>query len=117
MLEPHLQKLGFSIVQPELLPVVEQAKLFSAAECIVAPHGAGLANLVFAPPGAHLVELFHPNATAVFYRELAVVCGLRYTRLSGRPSGSPKTAGFTIDVRELLDLVQGRSSSGAVNMP
>ncbi|MCX6915224.1 MAG: glycosyltransferase family 61 protein, partial [Verrucomicrobia bacterium] len=81
MLEPQLQKLGFAIAQPERLAVVEQARLFSAAECIVAPHGAGLANLVFAPPGAHLVELFHPDATATFYRELAQVCGLRYTRL------------------------------------
>jgi len=103
--EPHLKKLGFSIVQPERLGLAEQARLFSAAECIVAPHGAGLANLVFAPPGAHLVELFHPNATAVFYRELAMVCGLRYTRLSGHPSGSPKTADFTIDLQQLLDLV------------
>ena len=67
--------------------------------------GAGLTNIVFAPPGAQLVELFHPDATAVFYRELAGVCGLRYTRLTGRPSGSPKTADFTIDLGELLDLV------------
>ncbi len=105
MLEPQLQKLGFAIAQPELLAVVEQAKLFSAAECIVAPHGAGLTNIVFAPAGAHLVELFHPNATAVFYRELARVCGLRYTRLTGSPSGSPKTADFTIDLQQLLHLL------------
>jgi capsular polysaccharide biosynthesis protein len=105
LLEPHLKKLGFSIVQPEHLPIVDQAKLFSAAQCIVAPHGAGLTNIVFAPSGAHLVELFHPGAKATFYRELAHVCGLRYTRLSGSPSGSPKTADFTIDLQQLLDLV------------
>jgi capsular polysaccharide biosynthesis protein len=104
-LEPHLKKLGFSIVQPERLGLVEQVKLFSAAECIVAPHGAGLTNIVFAPPGAHLVELFHPDAKAVCYQELAGLCGLRYSRLTGQRSGSPKTADFTIDVQELLDLV------------
>jgi len=106
VVEPHLKKLGFSIVQPERLGLVEQAKLFSAAECIVAPHGAGLANMVFAPPRAHLVELCHPDAEASTYRELAPVCGLRYSRLTGHPSGSPKTADFTIAVPELLELVQ-----------
>ena len=101
IVEPHLKKLGFATVQPERLGLVEQAKLFSAAECIVAPHGAGLANIVFAPTGAHLVELFHPDAKAVCYQELAQVCGLRYSRLTGHPGGSPKAADFTIDVRVL----------------
>eukprot|EP00808_Paulinella_micropora_P019218 g10815.t1 len=35
----------------------EQAKLFSRAKVIVASHGAGLANLVFAHPAAHVVLL------------------------------------------------------------
>ena len=104
-LEPRLKEMGFSIVQPERLGLVEQAKLFSAADCIVAPHGAGLTNVVFAPPGAHLVELFHPNAAAVCYQELALLGGLRYWRLTGQPSGSPRMADFIIDVRELLDLI------------
>jgi capsular polysaccharide biosynthesis protein len=111
VVEPHLKKLGFSIVQPERLGLLEQVKLFSAAECIVAPHGAGLANIVFAPPGAHLVELFHPDAKAVCYQELAQVCGLRYSRLTGHPGGSPKAADFTIDVPELLKLVQAGGAS------
>jgi capsular polysaccharide biosynthesis protein len=105
LVEPPLKKLGFAMVQPERLRLEAQAKLFSAAECIVAPHGAGLANMVFAPRGAHLVELCHPDAEASTYRELAPVCGFRYSRLTGHPSGSPKTADFTIDVQELLDLV------------
>ena len=108
--EPHLKKLGFAIVQPERLGLVEQVKLFSAAKCIVAPHGAGLTNIVFAPPGAHLVELCHPDAEASTYRELVPVCGLRYSRLNGRPNGSPKTADFTIAVPELLKALQATTS-------
>lgn len=35
----------------------EQIQLFQEAEVIVGPHGAGLANVVFTPPGATVIEL------------------------------------------------------------
>ena len=34
---------------------------FAAAEVVVAPHGAGLVNLTFAPPGVRVLELFAPR--------------------------------------------------------
>jgi capsular polysaccharide biosynthesis protein len=106
VVESHLKKLGFHRVQPERLGLADQAKVFSAAQCIVAPHGAGLTNMVFAPPGAHLVELCHPDAEASTYRELAPVCGFRYSRLNGHPSGAPETADFTIVLPDLLEMLQ-----------
>ena len=35
----------------------EQVKTFRAAKLVVAPHGAAITNLLFAPPGGTLVEL------------------------------------------------------------
>ena len=55
--ESSLAKLGFRIVTLAGMPVREQISLFSKARCIVSPHGAGLTNLMFAPPGASVVEI------------------------------------------------------------
>lgn len=57
--ERALVSRGFLAIHPEMLPVAVQANLFSAAGMIVAPHGAGLTNIVFSRPGTRLVELFH----------------------------------------------------------
>lgn len=49
---------GFETVMLEDLDPAHQIALFGEAATIVAPHGAGLANLAFCPPGARVVELF-----------------------------------------------------------
>jgi capsular polysaccharide biosynthesis protein len=43
----ELTKIGFEIFSLEGLSIVDQAKLFSMAKIVVAPHGAGLTNLDF----------------------------------------------------------------------
>jgi capsular polysaccharide biosynthesis protein len=53
MLEPY----GFEFPLLENMSVVDQAKLFASAELIVAPHGAGLTNIVFCNPRAKIIEL------------------------------------------------------------
>ncbi len=58
---PLLEKEGFVRVDPGRLTVQEQIDLFAGAEVVVAPHGAGLANLVFCSPGVKVLELFAPN--------------------------------------------------------
>ena len=59
--EEHLEALleanGFTVLHLERLDWVEQIRAFRGARVVVGPHGAGLANLVFTPPGATLVEL------------------------------------------------------------
>jgi hypothetical protein len=59
-----LNELGFETVCLSDLPISEQASLFRHAKFIVAPHGAGLANLIFARGQANLIELLpedYPN--------------------------------------------------------
>lgn len=53
----RLEGLGFRPVALERLSFTEQAALFSAAEMVVAPHGAGLAHVMFAPPGVKVLEI------------------------------------------------------------
>ncbi len=55
-LHPILRSFGYDIVCLERLPLLTQINLFGNARCIVAPHGGGLANLVFATRHALLFE-------------------------------------------------------------
>jgi capsular polysaccharide biosynthesis protein len=52
-----LAPLGFERVVPGEMSVAEQVATFSGARVIVAAHGAGLTNMLFAPPGAAIIEL------------------------------------------------------------
>ncbi len=56
-----LQPYGFEVVVAEDLSFRDQVELFSGSELIVAPHGAGLANLSFARAAKLLVEIFSPG--------------------------------------------------------
>lgn len=73
MLEP----LGFVRYNLEDLTVLEQVHLFHQAEVIVAPHGAGLVNLVFAQPNALIVELFQEHEDDSFWY-LSQIVGLNH---------------------------------------
>lgn len=77
----ELSARGFAKIILEELPWPEQIAALRAARVIVAPHGAGLANLVFCTPGTRVVELvgrdyFNP----VFWR-LSALAGLDYQAL------------------------------------
>ncbi len=53
-----LHAFGYRRVFLEDLAQPEVIHLFGSAQCIVAPHGAGLANLIFANPGTKVIEMF-----------------------------------------------------------
>jgi capsular polysaccharide biosynthesis protein len=76
-----LAALGFESVLTERLSVHEQVEMFSQASVLVAPHGAGLANMVFARPGLTVLEI-QPEGQdfsgAALYRFLAAACGHSY---------------------------------------
>ncbi len=99
---------GFLPVRLETLTMGEQARLFQEAEIVVAPHGAGLANMVFAPPGLRIVELLPDGAINWCYRHLAAASGHRYDCVIGRsapashPGASRLRAGWTIAATHVL---------------
>jgi hypothetical protein len=55
--EDALSKYGFNTITLSGMPVAEQIRRFSRARVIVAPHGSALANLIFAPSRAVVVEI------------------------------------------------------------
>ncbi|MGJ9412766.1 glycosyltransferase family 61 protein [Aeromicrobium sp. CF4.19] len=58
---PQLERMGFTRFDPGAVTVQEQIDHFAAAEVVVGVHGAGLANLNFAPEGVRVLELFAPR--------------------------------------------------------
>jgi hypothetical protein len=67
---PKLERVGFERVRTEELPFREQVRLMQETAVLFAPHGAGLTNMMFCPPGTHVVEIAdlgfpNPNFYAV----------------------------------------------------
>ena len=73
----------------------EQVRRFGEAEIIVATHGAGLTNLLFARPGATVLELFPENCVKSGYLWLATRMGLNYRGLLGEPGQSKHAYSIT----------------------
>jgi capsular polysaccharide biosynthesis protein len=82
----RLGEYGVEPITPDERTVAEQAALFSAADLVVSPHGAALANLAFCRPGATVLEIHSPAWQPSFwnmYGELAVTAGLRHETVGG----------------------------------
>jgi hypothetical protein len=56
-----LGRHGFRVVALEGMSLAEQVGLFAGARMVVAPHGAGLANLAYMPGGGSLLEILPAN--------------------------------------------------------
>jgi capsular polysaccharide biosynthesis protein len=75
--------IGFIPVWLEEHDFATQIALFANAEFIVAPHGAGLTNLVWCQPGAKVLEIFSPNYVNICYWTMANHVGVEYHYLIG----------------------------------
>ena len=103
-----LESRGFAKILTENLGWSDQIALFREAKVIVAPHGAGLANLVFCRPGTRVVELFGRTYVNGCYWRLSDVKGLDYRPVVTAGSGP---LGFEISANR-NDLVADISAVG-----
>lgn len=87
--EAHLRARGFETVVLEALSVREQVAAFADAAVVVAPHGAGIANLVFLPDGAAVVELAPRSVLHPIAWVLSKAAGCRYGAVFSADSGAP----------------------------
>jgi capsular polysaccharide biosynthesis protein len=74
----NLQSKGFNKWMLEELSWEEQINLFRNARVIVAPHGAGLANLVFCRAGTKVIEFFNRSYLHWCFWQLASINNLDY---------------------------------------
>jgi hypothetical protein len=65
---PILERAGFELVELERLTFREQVDLLARAGAVAGPHGAGMTDLLFAPRGIRVLEIFPPEfVNPVFY--------------------------------------------------
>lgn len=76
---------GFRVVFPEDYTVTQQAEIFAKARVVAAPHGAGLANIIFCQPGTKVIEYFGDHI-APCYWAICNLSGLQYTAVDCRES-------------------------------
>ncbi len=107
-----LDKLGFKSVTLASMTVSEQISLFAGVDVIVAPHGAGLSNIVFCKPGTKIIELFSPKYVKPYYWCISNHIPLDYYLSIGKvdkriePCSSPEYMdNFSIDIENLSEVL------------
>lgn len=78
-----LKRFNFEVVYLEELSIAEQISVFKNASVIVAPHGAGLSNVIFCE-NASVIEIFNPNYGTAGFRLLAQLVGSEYQHIMGK---------------------------------
>ncbi|MBF0335734.1 MAG: glycosyltransferase family 61 protein [Alphaproteobacteria bacterium] len=77
---------GFERVASAGLTLDEQIALFSRAEAVVAPYGAGMVNSLFMRPGGLVVDIMSASYLNPGIWTLCDAAGLRYQPVIGPPA-------------------------------
>lgn len=109
-LSPLLAARGFEAVAPGRLPLADQAALFAGAEAILGAHGAGLTNILFAPKGARVIEIFPADKVKNTYFLLAKSAGLSYRGVIG--SKGSRREWFSVAARQVEQALESLSPIG-----
>lgn len=76
-----LESKGFKKYNLSNMSFTNQVTLFSEAKIVVGVHGAGLANLVFAPKGTIVFELFSNKYQPNIFESISILGDLNYNKI------------------------------------
>jgi capsular polysaccharide biosynthesis protein len=105
----EIQNAGFEMIDPGAMAFADQVRTFAQARVILAPHGAGLTNALWAPPGAIVAEFMPDGLNDVGYRFLAPMSGHQHVVLFCKafPHGlGLPYADIEVDVQDLKDVIK-----------
>lgn len=102
-LEDRLRAEGFHVIHPETVPWPEQVALFRSAAVVVAPHGAGLSNLVFSQPGTKVVELTNGRHYNRCFEWICHVRGHAYAPIGADDGRYPTTTQLVSAIVQAID--------------
>lgn len=103
-LSAALEQRGFVRFDPGQFSVRDQIDHFAAAEVVVAPHGAGLTNLIFAPEGVRVLEMFSPRyLNPTFWGVVDNIPDSHYRYVVGRGS-APRPGRPQVGVQSDIDV-------------
>jgi capsular polysaccharide biosynthesis protein len=101
-IERYLAARGYETIYPEDLAPADQIRLFREAEAIVAIHGAGLAPLLYVPPGGRLrqlVEILPVGHMSDAFRVIADQVGVRWIGVRGKIKPQYVAPAYRLDAR------------------
>lgn len=105
MIEQQLVAYGFTIIEPEKLSFIEQAKLFSGAKVIIGATGAAMANAIFCQPGTQIGILIanHRKLLYRYWGNMLLAAGVRLSYITCRKEkiGANVHSEFMIDTADL----------------
>lgn len=95
------------------LPPREQVARTAAASVLVGQHGAGLAHMIWLPPGSAVVEVLPPKGALLegIFGALAIALGHTYVAVWQDGEHAP------VDPRRVVDAVRRATRAGAVSEP
>jgi len=104
--ESLLRAYGFESLRTENMSVPEQVEVFSSAEIIAGPHGAGLTNAIFAD-APHIIEFLPADLWDLgYYVGLATSCGGSYDGIVCK--GESRDDDMIVDLSILDDILANR---------
>ncbi|UOQ70024.1 glycosyltransferase family 61 protein [Hymenobacter cellulosilyticus] len=106
--EKMLNTFGFRSYELSPLSVREKIALFAGARAVVGPVSAGLANILFCPPGTPLIEFLPRNFVVPDYLDLTSRLDMPHYPLISRPEAASgqkafanRRADLTVDIQAL----------------
>jgi hypothetical protein len=84
-LQLEMEKQGFVVFNGAGMSLITQITQFSSASQLIGMHGAALANVIWAPEGVDVCEIFSSDYMPSCYSALTAIRSGRYTPLSYSP--------------------------------
>jgi capsular polysaccharide biosynthesis protein len=100
-----LERAGFMTIRLEGLPIAAQVRLFASAEFVIGPHGAGLSNLLFAPPSARVIEFMPCSHMRPFFWLISSKLGHEYGMLRCDTDNGTFNGKLRVDLQKLARLL------------
>lgn len=104
-----LERAGFEKVELEKMTFREQVDTLSQASAVAGPHGAGMTNLLFAPRGIPVLEIFPPKFVNPVFYSMANSLDQEYYYLTGyslpedrNPEGAKDLDHFRVDPEKVV---------------
>jgi len=110
-IEAAMREFEIELIRPESMDFMGQVAACVDAEIIVAPIGASLANMIFAPPGCKVIVLspYYDEASYFYYSNLAGVLGHKLHYVLGHQINKnrhPIHRDYRIEVADLIATLQ-----------
>ncbi len=96
-LEASLAENNIASLKLENMSLKEQIALFKGADVIIAPHGAGLTNLVFCENSPTIIEICPHNVSETVYSKISEYIGNKHILLSGNLENNNDES-FSVDI-------------------